>query len=116
MTTVQSYVTAPMPGRPLLKWAGGKRQLLPALRGFYPVAFNRYIEPFFGSGAVFFDLHAVGRLEGKRAWLVDDNADHHAAAFVGAKPEPDRTRSAFAACPHGCTVLAARPGPVPFVM
>ena len=75
MTTVQSYATAPMPGRPLLKWAGGKRQLLPALRGFYPVAFNRYIEPFFGSGAVFFDLHAVGRLEGKRAWLVDDNAD-----------------------------------------
>jgi DNA adenine methylase len=75
MTTVQSYVTAPMLGRPLLKWAGGKRQLLPALRGFYPVAFKRYIEPFFGSGAVFFDLHAVGRLEGKRAWLVDDNAD-----------------------------------------
>ena len=75
MTTVQSCVTAPMPGRPLLKWAGGKRQLLPALRGFYPVAFNRYIEPFFGSGAVFFDLHAVGRLDGKRAWLVDDNAD-----------------------------------------
>ena len=64
-----------MVGRPLLKWAGGKRQLLPTLRGFYPVAFNRYIEPFFGSGAVFFDLHASSRLSGKQAWLVDDNAD-----------------------------------------
>jgi DNA adenine methylase len=62
-------------GRPLLKWAGGKRQLLPALRRFYPVAFKRYIEPFFGSGAVFFDLQASGRLDGKQAWLVDDNAD-----------------------------------------
>ena len=38
--------------RPLLKWAGGKRQLLPCLRRFYPPAFNRYIEPFFGSGFV----------------------------------------------------------------
>jgi len=37
---------------PLLKWAGGKRQLLPHLRRFYPREFNRYFEPFFGSGAV----------------------------------------------------------------
>ena len=44
---------------PLLKWAGGKRQLLPHLRRFYPPAFNRYLEPFVGSGAVFFDLYAA---------------------------------------------------------
>jgi DNA adenine methylase len=74
MTSVH-FVSASTSGRPLLKWAGGKRQLLPALRGFYPVVFDRYIEPFFGSGAVFFDLHASGRLDGKQAWLVDDNAD-----------------------------------------
>lgn len=61
--------------RPLLKWAGGKRQLLPALQPFYPASFRRYIEPFFGSGAVFFDLHASGRLDGRKAWLVDANAD-----------------------------------------
>ena len=47
--------------RPLLKWAGGKRQLLPVLRTCYPAHYTRYIEPFFGSGAVFFDLHAAGR-------------------------------------------------------
>jgi DNA adenine methylase len=75
MSNVQAFASATAAGRPLLKWAGGKRQLLPALRGFYPVAFRRYIEPFFGSGAVFFDLHAAGRLEGRQAWLVDDNAD-----------------------------------------
>jgi DNA adenine methylase len=61
--------------RPLLKWAGGKRQLLPRLQPHYPETFRRYIEPFFGSGAVFFDLHASGRLEGRAAWLVDDNPD-----------------------------------------
>ena len=75
MTSVHPCVSASMPGRPLLKWAGGKRQLLPELRGFYPVVFRRYIEPFLGSGAVFFDLQASGRLAGKQAWLVDDNAD-----------------------------------------
>lgn len=62
-------------GRPLLKWAGGKRQLLPELRCFYPETFERYIEPFVGSGAVFFDLDAAGRLEGRSALLVDTNPD-----------------------------------------
>lgn len=61
--------------RPLLKWAGGKRQLLPHLRRFYPPAFNRYIEPFFGSGAVFFDLYGAGRLRDRDVVLIDLNAD-----------------------------------------
>ena len=67
--------TVPSSVRPLLKWAGGKRQLLPALRAFYPESFGRYFEPFVGSGAVFFDLYASGRLAGARATLTDCNAD-----------------------------------------
>ena len=63
------------PLRPLLKWAGGKRQLLPALRAFYPATFDRYFEPFVGSGAVFFDLQNQGRLAGHQAVLTDSNAD-----------------------------------------
>jgi DNA adenine methylase len=62
-------------GRPLLKWAGGKRQLLPVLRRYYPVEFECYVEPFVGSGAVFFDLYAAGRLEGRRVRLSDVNPD-----------------------------------------
>jgi DNA adenine methylase len=62
-------------GRPLLKWAGGKRQLLPVLRRYYPAEFDRYIEPFVGSGAVFFDLHASGRLIGRSVRLSDLNPD-----------------------------------------
>ena len=59
----------------LLKWVGGKRQLLPQLRRFYPPTFNRYIEPFFGSGAVFFDLHRAGQLHHHEVVLLDSNAD-----------------------------------------
>lgn len=61
--------------RPLLKWAGGKRQLLPVLRALYPGRFRRYLEPFFGSGAVFFDLHGKRLLAGREARLVDANPD-----------------------------------------
>jgi DNA adenine methylase len=48
--------------RPVFKWAGGKRQLLPELRKHIPVKFGTYHEPFVGGGALFFDVapkHAV---------------------------------------------------------
>jgi DNA adenine methylase len=49
--------------------------LLSVIRGYYPRQFSGYIEPFFGSGAVFFDLHAAGRLIGRRVTLADANPD-----------------------------------------
>jgi DNA adenine methylase len=61
--------------RPILKWAGGKRQLLPAIRRYYPARFRRYFEPFLGSGAVFLDLCNQGRLATSEARLSDVNAD-----------------------------------------
>jgi DNA adenine methylase len=61
--------------RPFLKWAGGKRQLLPVLRTYYPARLRAYYEPFLGSGAVFFDLLAAGRLSGVPVWLSDENPD-----------------------------------------
>lgn len=42
--------------KPILKWAGGKTQLLPELLPKVPTTFNKYIEPFFGGGALFFTL------------------------------------------------------------
>jgi DNA adenine methylase len=44
------------PRRPFIKWAGGKRQLLPQLRRYVPEQFGRYYEPFVGGGALFFEL------------------------------------------------------------
>ena len=63
------------PVRPFLKWAGGKRQLLPRLREFYPERFGAYHEPFLGSGAVFFDLAGAGRLGNGGIRLSDVNSD-----------------------------------------
>ena len=45
------HVPLSSPVRPLLKWAGGKRQLLTTLGEHYPDTFSRYVEPFFGGGA-----------------------------------------------------------------
>jgi DNA adenine methylase len=40
--------------KPILKWAGGKTQLIPELLRKMPRTYNNYIEPFFGGGALFF--------------------------------------------------------------
>jgi DNA adenine methylase len=48
--------------RPFLKWAGGKRQLLPVLLAHHPKKMGTYYEPFLGGGAVLLALqpaHAI---------------------------------------------------------
>ncbi|WP_216831012.1 Dam family site-specific DNA-(adenine-N6)-methyltransferase [Alkalihalobacterium elongatum] len=42
--------------RPVLKWAGGKTQMIDILVSNMPKQFNKYIEPFIGGGALFFEL------------------------------------------------------------
>ena len=58
-----------LPAHPFLKWAGGKRQLLPELLKRVPASFDTYHEPFLGGGALFFTLRP------KKAILSDANAD-----------------------------------------
>jgi DNA adenine methylase len=45
--------------RPFLKWAGGKRALLPEILPRVPEFNGRYIEPFLGAGAVMFAMPAA---------------------------------------------------------
>lgn len=40
---------------PILKWVGGKRQLLSEITALFPTTYEAYHEPFVGGGAVFFD-------------------------------------------------------------
>ena len=47
-----NYVKA----KPILKWAGGKTQMLDILVSNAPKQYNKYIEPFVGGGALFFEL------------------------------------------------------------
>lgn len=53
--------------RPFLKWAGGKRQLVPELLERMPARFGTYYEPFLGGGALFFAVRP------ERAVLADRN-------------------------------------------
>ncbi|MFH1024633.1 MAG: DNA adenine methylase [Planctomycetota bacterium] len=55
--------------RPFLKWAGGKGQLLTQFSEYFPKSYSRYLEPFVGSGAVFFHLQP------DRSFLADLNAE-----------------------------------------
>lgn len=71
-TTVEAPARQPAP---ILKWAGGKRQLLPELRKHFPAKFGVYYEPFVGGGAVFFDLATSGRLHGRGVSLADSNVE-----------------------------------------
>lgn len=64
--------------RPILKWAGGKTQLLPQIDLALPVklkmgAVKRYIEPFVGGGSLFFDLS--GRFDFDDSFLFDINPE-----------------------------------------
>lgn len=54
---------------PFLKWAGGKRWLTANYTHLFPTHFNRYFEPFLGSGAAFFHLRP------SEAVLSDANAE-----------------------------------------
>ncbi|MDJ0659729.1 MAG: DNA adenine methylase [Crocosphaera sp.] len=63
---------------PVLKWAGGKTQLLPEIKQQYPQQLKQgkittYIEPFFGGGAVFFDIYSNFKIE--KAYLFDKNPE-----------------------------------------
>ena len=46
----------PQPMSPVLKWAGGKSQLLPSIRKMMPKAYGRYYEPFIGGAAVLLSI------------------------------------------------------------
>lgn len=42
--------------KPMLKYRGGKSREIPEILTFVPPDFNRYVEPFFGGGAMYFYL------------------------------------------------------------
>jgi len=63
--------------KPILKWAGGKSKLVPAIEARIPEKFRSvkftYVEPFFGGGAMFFWLKNNFKIE--HAIINDVNPD-----------------------------------------
>ena len=56
-------------GKPFVKWAGGKRQILDELKKHVPNEYNTYYEPFIGGGALLFELSP------KKAVINDSNKE-----------------------------------------
>ena len=54
---------------PVLKWVGGKRQLIDIFMELIPPKINSYCEPFLGGGALFF------KLQPKKAYINDVNEE-----------------------------------------
>ncbi len=75
--------------KPFIKWAGGKRALLPELLRLMPKDFNNYFEPFIGGGALFFELSKLGLLNGKKAYLFDAN-DELINTYQTVKKQPKK--------------------------
>lgn len=55
--------------QPFLKWAGGKRQLIPTIQDFIPKKYTHYYEPFVGAGAILFSLQP------KKVTINDTNSE-----------------------------------------
>lgn len=52
----QQYEQLLVTPKPFVKWAGGKRQLIPILNQNLPENFGKYFEPFLGGGALLFRM------------------------------------------------------------
>ena len=67
----ESPLAEQAPTQPFVKWAGGKRRLVPALAPYFPDEIGTYWEPFVGGAAVFFAF--ARRI--KHAILSDTNEE-----------------------------------------
>ena len=68
--------------KPLVKYRGGKSKEIPHLIKHIPQYSGRYIEPFFGGGALFFHL------EPKRA-IINDINSKLISFYLGVKKDFD---------------------------
>ncbi len=59
--------------RPFVKWAGGKRQLIPILNQHLPENFDSFFEPFLGGGAMLFNI--IRKNPNQKCQISDLNSD-----------------------------------------
>jgi len=71
--------------KPIVKWAGGKRQILNELLRYVPKRFGTYYEPFFGGGSLFIALSKAGNI--RKSVISDTNPDiYNLYSIVKEKP------------------------------
>ncbi len=81
------------PPRPFIKWAGGKRQLLPELLAQLPARLRTYHEPFLGGGALFF------KRKPDRAVLSDLN-ERLIRTYRAVRDDVEGVIEALSGCPN----------------
>jgi DNA adenine methylase len=69
----QQYDQILVTPKPFVKWAGGKRQLIPILNQNLPESFGTYYEPFLGGGALLF--YILTDKNGQKCSISDLNSD-----------------------------------------
>ncbi len=105
--------------RPFLKWAGGKRQLLPELTGHVRRLgpFRAYHEPFVGGGALFFALRNLGLIDD--GVFISDVNEHLIDAYQGVASHLDevvgylRRHAARHSQEHYYAIRASAPATLP---
>lgn len=75
-----------VPVAPVLKWVGGKTQLLHEIRRFYPKRVKKYCEPFVGGGSVLLD---VLRNDSPRKVLANDANPELINVYIQIKKHPE---------------------------
>jgi len=81
------------PAHPFIKWAGGKRQLVPELLRRLPKVEGTYFEPFLGGGALYFALRP------QRAVLADVN-ERLVRTYRGVAEDVEGVIAHLAGWPH----------------
>jgi DNA adenine methylase len=71
--------------KPFVKWAGGKRQLLPELLKHVPSSFKTYYEPFVGGGALFWELMNMTAVAAPFPAALGDSNDRLMRAYRGVR-------------------------------
>jgi DNA adenine methylase len=92
----------PGPTKPFLRWAGSKRSVVTKLAENSPPQFRRYIEPFVGSGALFFHL-------APKAAILSDLNPEVVNLFIQIRSSPAQLHDLLHALPRDKeTYLAVR--------
>ncbi len=82
----QQYDQILITPKPFVKWAGGKRQLIPIINQNLPESFGTYYEPFLGGGALLF--HILWKKNNQKCSVSDLNSDL-VLAYTVIRDRPD---------------------------
>lgn len=78
--------------KPFVKWAGGKRQLIPVLSKQIPKNFGSFLEPFLGGGAMLF--HILTNHPNQKS-IVSDLNSNLVLSYITIRDRPDELISSL---------------------